>query len=354
MSDLLIHFALDQDNRTVRPEDGDAGGIYRCGECQARVDWYRASEKVERREHFHHFPGSDCGGGGRETDLHRNAKGRAATILNDYLAGDRKLPFYTSACEDCGLVRDFRLPEPTIRAKEEVTLPSGLRPDVWCGYAVEILVHHAVDVKKAGVFLADKVGWWEFEAKPLLDGDLWVSTKKTPRGSCPVCVWADVAALQEKGRAAENYVATASREAAGIRRMADQYLLGARRTAEEEATKYRETEALLEVAVRDQKRADETLERAASIMKPVGEFRDKLAFEEAVSLRKVEEARASLVAKEKGLVVRETALAGPRLKEGEAKVRALIEEYVSIRRQTAAARRRLEEVRGRVRIYEPE
>lgn len=162
--ELLIPAALTEDGRIVHALEGSKDRNFRCPGCLEPVVWRQC---VERRSHFAHRPDAPCS----ESQIHISAKRFAAQQINDWLQGRGRHPMYCSPCEQCGTrLEAVPIPRPKMLAELEYRLPSGRKPDIFCGFAVEIFNTHRVDAEKSAVLNnEDKVSWIEIEAQKVLD-----------------------------------------------------------------------------------------------------------------------------------------------------------------------------------------
>ena len=122
--------------------------------------------------HFTHK--APCLGTGESVE-HHTAKHIIIRQINDWLdCHSMSIPvFERTATLDMTSHAWHTLWATAIRAKPEVTLDCGLRPDIWAGFAIEICHTHAVDEAKAARYKAAGISWVELDAAPVLDGR-WV------------------------------------------------------------------------------------------------------------------------------------------------------------------------------------
>ncbi|MBX3190560.1 MAG: hypothetical protein KF819_26400 [Labilithrix sp.] len=164
-----IPVARDAKGRLVPPEEAVKGRRYACPSCAAAVHLH-AGEKKKR--HYHHGE-SACS---RETVLHVSAKRLIVQAVEAWRAGDGPAPVFVRACARAPRCEERTrqpIPKKVSRALCELRLASGHVVDVGLVgvadlpiAAVEVLVSHAVDARKA---FEIGVPWIEVDAGAVCD-----------------------------------------------------------------------------------------------------------------------------------------------------------------------------------------
>jgi hypothetical protein len=175
LRDVLLPFVRDVEgvDHTVESFIGKPRppGI-KCPFCSSPV-FLRLGEVL--RPHAAHAPNPDCyiqraGGGARETLEHEHAK----LLLAETLGKRQSISFWHLCFNHCGATV-ATVVEGFDSAEAEVSLDSGLRPDVLLSrggapvLALEVYVSHRVPDSKVGVFSSSGMSWAEISASDAVE-----------------------------------------------------------------------------------------------------------------------------------------------------------------------------------------
>lgn len=153
MPELLIPFAVDDDQKLYSPASAGKGNNYFCPSCGEPVIFRKGDI---RTAHFAHRVSDTCN---QETITHETAKLFVQKAVQEWKSGRSNSPTLERACQICGSTVGQPLPEKVDGAVLEHTLSDGSIADValivgtTAQAAVEIRVTHAVDDVKTSRLL---------------------------------------------------------------------------------------------------------------------------------------------------------------------------------------------------------
>ncbi|MES2919299.1 MAG: competence protein CoiA family protein [Pseudomonadota bacterium] len=185
MNDLKVPFGIREDGRITSAENADKGREYYCPACDEKLVF---RDGGVRNKHFSHLPDTSCT---LETILHKCAKRMVFDAIHRNVSGHVSISIL-NGCHECGSEYETKLPPKTFT---DAAVEEGVGAFVCdvVGYrgadaalAIEILVTHAVDSRKANEL---SIPWMELSADAVFsDPHIWRPVQGRLKSHyCPEC-----------------------------------------------------------------------------------------------------------------------------------------------------------------------